>query len=140
MKKGSKKKRVLVVEDELTLNKVLCNALKEKKLEVFKAFDGKEGLEIAMKEKPDLILLDIMMPVMDGMSMLRELRKDDWGKNVFVYILTNAEPSEELIDEANRSPYVSAYLMKSDYGVQEVIKIALDKLKKRSIKKPAKKK
>lgn len=134
-KKDSKKIKILVVEDDSTLNKVLVNALKEKKVDVLSATNGEEGLKKTFQEKPDLILLDIMMPVMDGMTMLKELRKDEFGKNVFVIILTNAEPSGELIDEASRYPYVSSYLMKSEFGIQEVVQIALNKLKKDTVKK-----
>ena len=137
--KKSDKRKILVVEDDRTLNKVLSNVLEEKKFEVFKAFDGAEGLKKALKHKPDLICLDIMMPGMDGLEMLRELRKDEWGKNVFVYILTNADPSEELINEASRTPYVSAYLMKSEVGVQEIVEKVTEKLDKKTVKEVGKK-
>lgn len=51
------------------------------------AKDGEEGLELALKEKPDLILLDVIMPKMDGMTMMKKLRKDNWGKKVPIILL-----------------------------------------------------
>lgn len=131
--KKSNKKTILVAEDDLTLLKVMCNALKDDGFAVIKAENGEDAFSLALKHRPDLIFLDIMMPVMDGMTMLKKLRKDEWGKNVYVMILTNAEPSTELIDEASRYPYMSSYYMKSQYGVREIIAIAKEKLKKKTI-------
>lgn len=121
MKKAKIQKKVLVVEDENLLRKSLASALKAAKFKVFEAKNGKEGLERALKHKPDLILLDLLMPVMDGLTMLKKLRKDEWGKNVFVYILTNSEPTVDLADEASHVPFRSVYLLKFDYDLNEVV-------------------
>ena len=123
MEKKKDKKTILIVEDDSMLRKVLSNRIAEEGYEVLEAEDGKEGLETALKKHPDLILLDLIMPVMDGTEMLKELRQDKWGKNVYVYILTNKEPDTEMINEANRKPYVSSYLMKSEHGVDEMVEI-----------------
>ena len=83
-------KKILIVEDDEPIIFSLS-----KKLELFKtvkvlcARNGEEGLSMALVEKPDLILLDIVMPEMDGIEMLRRLRKNDWGKTVKVIILSN---------------------------------------------------
>lgn len=138
-KKKPSKQTILTVEDDATLLKVMANALADEGFEVIKAEDGQDGLEKALKHHPDMILLDIMMPVMDGMTMLKKLRKDDWGKSVYVMILTNADPSPDLISEASRAPYVSSYYMKSQYGVREIIEMAKEKLKKPTIKNQIKK-
>lgn len=123
MEKKKGKKTILIVEDDSMLRKVLSNRIAEEGYEALEAEDGKEGLETALKKHPDLILLDLMMPVMDGAEMLQELRKDKWGANVYVYILTNKDPDTEMINEANRAPYVSSYLMKSEHGVDEMVKM-----------------
>lgn len=65
---------VLVVEDEESLNKMICTKLKQDNFQVFSAFDGEEALEIIDKEYIDLIICDIMMPKMDGYTLTKELR------------------------------------------------------------------
>ncbi len=73
-------KKILVVEDELAYLKLLNSQLTERGYQVIEAINGKIGLEQAKSENPDLILLDIRMPVMDGMAMLDLLRKEEVGK------------------------------------------------------------
>lgn len=75
-------KKILIVEDEESLLKTLGEKFTLEGFEVVKAQNGVEGLRVALQEHPDLILLDIVMPVMGGMEMLGKLRQDDWGKNV----------------------------------------------------------
>ncbi len=123
MEKKKDKRTILIVEDDGMLRKVLSNRIAEEGYEVLEAEDGKEGLKTALKKHPDLILLDLMMPVMDGSEMLQELRKDKWGANVYVYILTNKDLDTEMLNEANRAPYVSSYLMKSEHGVDEMVEL-----------------
>ena len=60
---------------------------------VLEAGDGKEGIEIALKEHPDLILLDLMMPIMDGMTAYKLLRNDAWGATIPVIMLTASKES-----------------------------------------------
>lgn len=107
------KKKVLVVEDELALLKILTDQLAEKGYEVSQATDGKEGLEKAKKIAPDLIMLDIKMPVMDGMTMLSLLRKEKGGEKIKIIILTNIEPDENIIEDViTGRPFY--YFVKSD--------------------------
>ena len=83
-------KKILIVEDEASLRKALVEKFQREGFETFLAFDGVEGLDQAERIQPDLILLDIIMPKMDGMTMLKKLRESgDWGKQVPVIILTN---------------------------------------------------
>ncbi len=84
-------KSVLVVEDDNLTRKSLVNLLIEKGLTVHEAVNGKVGLEQALAKHPDLVLTDIRMPEMDGIAMIGELRKDDWGKSVPVIVLTTDE-------------------------------------------------
>lgn len=136
--KKENKKTILVVEDEKLLRKMLVETLLEEGYRVLEAENGQQGLKLALKNHPRLILLDVMMPVMDGMTMLKLLREDEWGKDVFVYMLTNKDPDKDLISEASRTPYVSAYLIKSEYGIGEIMKMIKDKLKELDKKKKAK--
>lgn len=84
------------------------------------AMDGIEGLKLSLKEKPDLILLDIIMPKMDGLTMLKKLREDKWGKNARVVILTNLSNGEEL--ELAMKNKVYDFLVKSDWELDKIIK------------------
>lgn len=113
-------KKILVVEDELSYLKLLHDQLTEKGYEVIEAKDGKEGLEMAKKENPDLVLLDIRMPVMDGMVMLDLLRKEAVGKKIKVIILTNLEPDDRIIEGVvNDQP--TYYFVKSDTQFSDLL-------------------
>ena len=113
-------KKILVVEDELAYLKLLNSQLTEKGYQVIEAVDGKQGLEKAKSENPDLILLDIRMPVMDGMAMLDLLRKEEASKNTKVIILTNLEPDEKIIKEVVQDQ-PSYYFVKSDIQFDDLL-------------------
>jgi CheY-like chemotaxis protein len=117
-------KKILIIEDETVLIKILEEKLVAEKLKVLKAKNGKEGLATALAEKPDLILLDIVMPVMDGIAMLKKLRKDPWGETAKVIILTNLI-NDETISKSEKLN-VSNYLIKSDWKLVDLV----DKVKK----------
>lgn len=112
-------KKILVVEDESAYLRLLTAQLTEKGYKVFEATDGKTGLDKAKKEKPDLILLDIRMPVMDGMAMLKLLRKEESGKKTKVIMLTNLEPDTKIIGDVV-SDQPSYYFIKSDAKLSEL--------------------
>jgi len=112
-------KKILVVEDEPAYLKLLNDLLTGKGYKVIEAVDGKKGLDMALRENPDLILLDIMLPVMDGMAMLHELRKDEKGKLMKVIILTNLDPNPELIQKTI-TDQPTYYLIKSDTKLSEL--------------------
>lgn len=113
-------KKILVVEDELAYLKLLNSQLTEKGYQVIEAMDGKKGLEMAKKENPDLILLDIRLPVMDGMAMLDELRKEEAGKKTKVIMLTNLEPDEKIIKQVV-SDQPAYYFVKSDIQFNDLL-------------------
>lgn len=113
-------KKILIVEDELAYLKLLNSQLTEKGYKVFEAINGKQGLEKAKSENPDLILLDIRMPVMDGMAMLELLRKEETGKKTKVIILTNLEPDDKII-RGVVSDQPSYYFVKSDIRLNDLL-------------------
>ena len=124
------KKRILVVEDEEAIQKAVSDSLTNQEFSTLAARDGNEGLEIALKEHPDLIILDILMPKMDGMVMLQKLRADEWGKSAPVIILTNVNPSTSSVINSVLENNPAYYLVKSDVKlegitdkVREVLKI-----------------
>lgn len=79
IKRGEMMFSILVVEDDETLNKMICTKLKQEKFKTFSAFDGEEALEILDKEYIDLIISDIMMPKMNGYKLTQELREADYS-------------------------------------------------------------
>jgi CheY-like chemotaxis protein len=117
---GVRMKKILIIEDELSYLKLLREQLAKNGYEVTEAKDGKKGLAAAKLTHPDLILLDIRMPEMDGMTMLTELRKDEYGQLAKVIILTNLEPDDKILKTVlvDRPTY---YLMKSDIQLSELI-------------------
>ena len=121
------KNKILIVEDDLDLLEVLRNKFILEKFEVFESADGKVGLETALNNHPDLILLDIIMPVMDGMSMLKELRKDAWGKDVPVILLTNLSDEKKVAEAMQHN--VFDYLVKADWNIGDVVKKVKSRLK-----------
>lgn len=80
----TQKRRVLVVEDERLLRMALVDALHAEEFEVSEAADGERGLELALSEGPDLILLDLMLPKRDGFSVLKEIRRDRLASHVII--------------------------------------------------------
>lgn len=120
-------KKILAVEDEPSLLGALQNKLTQEGFEFVEAKNGQVGLEKALQGKPDLILLDIIMPVMDGLTMLKKLREDDWGKTVPVIILTNLSDDEKVMEAVKQGSY--DYLIKSNWSINEVIDKVKEKLK-----------
>lgn len=114
------KKTILIIEDELPMLKALADKFSLEGFEILEAKDGAEGLKSALTKKPDLIILDIFMPVMDGKEMLAELRTDDWGKNVPVIILTNLNPDDKTLNELMKNG-PSYYFIKSKWKLEELV-------------------
>lgn len=118
-------KKILIVEDDVTLLRLLDVKFDQAGFTVMEAKNGEEGYDLALTEHPDLILLDIIMPVMDGMTMLYELRKDSWGRNAPVIVLTNLSDANH-ISEALKNQ-VFDFLVKSDWKLEDLV----DKVKKK---------
>jgi len=115
--KGGKK--ILIVEDDSVLSWVLIKKFNKEGFDVLRAKNGEEGLDVALKEHPDLILLDIIMPKMDGITVLKRLRVHQWGSSVPVILLTNL--SSVTVDQEVQDD-VSEYLVKADWDIGEVVK------------------
>ena len=115
----NKKYNILIVEDEDATRLALKDKLENNGYNILQAPNGLEGFDMAIKNKPDLILLDIVMPVMDGLTMLRNLRKDDWGKKARVIMLTNlSDPEKE--EETSKSG-VFGYFVKSNWKLVDLL-------------------
>jgi two-component system, OmpR family, response regulator VicR len=120
-------KKILLVEDDKMISDVYVRRLKLEGFEVTQAFDGEQGLTLACADHPDLILLDIIMPKMDGMTVLSKLRQDEWGKNVAVILLTNKDTDDEILNNVVKDQ-PAYYLLKANTDLDhlvEKVKIAL---------------
>jgi CheY-like chemotaxis protein len=115
-----------VIEDDVTISAVLADNLTREGFEVVRAKDGQEGLDLALSAHPDLILLDLRLPKMDGLIVLDKLRHDPWGKNVQIIILSN---SVNPADVASAIDSVNEYLVKTDWKIEDIIKKIREKLK-----------
>ena len=114
------KKILLIVEDDKALQKAISEALTDAKFEVMLASDGNEGMSRARKKKPDLILLDLILPDKDGYKVLLELKKDKKLKKIPVIIFTVID-TEVSIKECKAVGAVD-YLIKPNYSLKEVVK------------------
>jgi DNA-binding response OmpR family regulator len=127
-----KKTKILIVEDEVVINKAYAEELQDEGFLVLTATNGRDGLELALHEKPDLILLDILMPIMDGLTMMDKLRGSGlYGKSVPIILLTNLSASEEKIMAAVVKHEPAYYLVKSDWNLSAVVEKIKDRLAKK---------
>ncbi len=112
--------KILIVDDDNDLREALKAALTQDGHTLFEARDGVEGLQCAEKEHPDLILLDIQMPKMDGHEMLKHVRRSTWGKDVHVLFLTNSDDAANITygvtEEGND------YIIKSQIDLADIRK------------------
>ena len=111
---------ILIVEDEPTLQKALSIALEREGYEVKSALEGEAGLKLAKESKPNLILLDLILPKIDGFEILAELKKDESTKEIPVIILTNLESSQDI--EKALVLGAKTYLVKANYDLKDIIK------------------
>ncbi|MCX6717707.1 MAG: response regulator [Candidatus Taylorbacteria bacterium] len=126
------KKIILITEDEVKLRSILRNKLEASGFTVFEAKNGEEGLEITERENPDLILVDIVMPKMDGIEMLKKLRENEKNNKIKFIILTNVDSTEK-IAEAMRIAQTAndlsfEYFIKTDVKLEDIVKKISEKL------------
>jgi len=111
--------KILIVEDDPFLSEMYSTKLMQEKFEVDFATDGKEAIKKAREVKPDLILLDIVLPKMDGFEVLQELKKDPQLRNIQVIALTNLGQKEEV--EKGLKLGADDYIVKAHFTPTEVI-------------------
>src|ERR1035437_10036804 len=126
-------KTILVFEDDPPILKTLVDKLTEEGFRIIEAHDGEEGLMVADRDRPDLILLDIVMPKMDGMTMLKKLRQEnEWGKSVPVILLTNLSPDKEKINKGITEDEPAYYLIKTNWSLNDVVKKVRERLNRKT--------
>ena len=112
-------KTILFVEDESALQKTFGDILKQEGYEMISALDGEIGLRLAKENKPNLILLDLILPKIHGFDVLKKLKEDNETKEIPVIVLTNLEGLEDV--EKALELGATTYLVKTQYSLEEVV-------------------
>ncbi len=123
-------KKIAIIEDDASLSEMYQMKFETAGFEVRVAKDGKLGIELCRTYKPDIILLDLMMPEMTGDEMLRELRETDWGKDIKVLIMTNVSRDEVKTDLSHLK--IDGYIIKAHYTPHQVIDLVKVTLAKKA--------
>ena len=110
--------KIAIIEDDQAISQMYRFKFEAENFTVQTAENGKLGLELAESMKPDIILLDLMMPEMTGDQMLAKMRQTGWGKNIKVIILTNM--GEQELPQSVKKLGVSAVILKADMTPRQV--------------------
>jgi len=120
--KPQQQKKILIVEGNEHLNDTLFKKLERENFNVTQSFDGKEGLEVSYADHPDLILLDLEIPIIDGHEFMTHLREDTWGKQAKVIILSNLSIRHKEVAKTVIQKDPIAFLIKSSTKLNDLIK------------------
>lgn len=112
------KRKIMIVEDDPLLLKMYETKFTTEGYIVLKAADGEEGLKAALTNHPDFMIVDVMMPRLSGIDMLVELRKDQWGAQVPVIVLSNLSEQQ---DEKTQKLGIKEYLIKANFTPAELV-------------------
>lgn len=118
--------KVAIIEDDEAISQMYRIKFEGEGYEVETAENGKLGLELCQEMRPDIILLDLMMPIMTGEEMLAKLRSTAWGKKIRVIILTNR--GEQEIPPQVKELGVDAIILKAAMTPRQVAQLVQDKL------------
>ncbi|HJV32864.1 MAG TPA: response regulator [Patescibacteria group bacterium] len=119
-------KTVLIVEDEQSMQRALKNKLEHAGYAVIAANDGEEAIDALRSSKPDLVLLDLIMPKLDGISVLRQMKSDDALRGVPVVILTNLSSGDKVAEAMQLGTF--DFLVKANYSLDDVLKKVNERL------------
>ncbi|MDA1169246.1 MAG: response regulator [bacterium] len=115
--------KILIVEDEEALTMGLSDKFQNSGFATLVAKNGIDGLAQAMDQHPDLIILDILMPQMDGITLLKKLREDEWGKTAKVVMWSNSKDLD-VAEESKKELGALDFLIKSEWTFGDVVKKA----------------
>lgn len=113
-------KKILIVEDEEAILRGISDKFTYSGFAVTKATNGQDGLDKALKEHPDLILVDNLMPNTDGFYLIENLRKDEWGKDARIIMWSNSHDSHTVVRAKELG--VLEFMVKSDWEYRDVVK------------------
>ena len=113
-------KNILIVEDDKILRELISQKLEKENYNISVAIDGEEGLKKTKEEKPDIVLLDLILPGIDGFGVLEEIKKDPEINKIPVVILSNLGQKEEI--ERGMNLGATDYLIKAHFTLSEIVK------------------
>ena len=119
-----KQSTVLIVEDEKLIQQALTDKFTFENFTVLTADNGQAGLESALQNHPDIILLDLQMPILDGFGALEKLRADPWGAQVPVIVLSNKETSADVYESLKNR--VQDYFIKAETSLETLVSAVRD--------------
>lgn len=119
MNEKNNQKVILIVEDDESMIEALIEKFSVSGFDVISAKNGSEGLKLALSKHPDVILLDIVMPKMDGLSMLKKLKEDRWGAFAPVVILTNLSDNQKLAEALEIG--IVEYMIKAEVKLSDIV-------------------
>lgn len=111
--------KIAIIEDDPTIHQMYRLKFESEGFDVQLAGDGRTGVELVKTFKPDIVLLDLQMPEMDGLGALRQIRGHDWGKHIPVIILTNL--GEEESPKELKALGISGYIVKAELTPRQVV-------------------
>ena len=111
-------KNILFIEDEAVMQKAVSEFLGVKGYNIISALDGELGINMAQTKKPDLILLDIILPKKNGFDVLKELKSDERTKSIPIIVLTNLSQMADISKIMEMG--VTTYLVKSDQSLKDI--------------------
>jgi DNA-binding response OmpR family regulator len=112
-------KTILFIEDESALQKTFGEILKREGYKMISALDGETGLKLCKTQKPDLIILDLILPKLHGFEILKKVKADEEIKDIPIIVLTNLETMADV--EKAIELGAMTYLVKANYSLEEVI-------------------
>jgi CheY-like chemotaxis protein len=119
MTEESEKRVVLLVEDDKALRELYAMALVKAGFDILMAENGKSGVAIALEHRPNLILLDIDMPIMNGHQAAERIRQDSWGKDARIIFLTNHSDAQNVAHAIMQKP--EDYIVKANVPIKDMI-------------------
>lgn len=122
--------RILLVDDDATMAALYKEIFEKEGFSFSIATDGEQGLQMALEIHPDVILLDILLPKKDGMTVMHQIRATNWGKKEPIIILTNVDPDDTMLkDIVEGQP--TYYLLKANITPGELLEKVQQVLKER---------
>lgn len=120
--------KILFIEDEAALQKTVGEILEQEGFEVLRALDGETGINLAKTQKPDLILMDLILPKKDGFEVIKELKRNPETADMKIMVLTNLGSNTDV--ERALELGATTYLVKADYALEEIVEKVKDFLNK----------
>ncbi len=113
-------KTILILEDEKALMDALSTQLTKRGYNILKAGDGEEGLQVLADNQVDMVLLDIIMPKVDGVSFLQQVHQNEKLKETPIIVLSNLSSGEKVMEAKEQG--VTDYLIKTDWTIEDIIR------------------